>query len=89
MLNVRNILFFNLLWNCLHANDAGKQQGVPKGKRARALQTNQPHCTMAQEGPVIYLDYNATTPIDRDVQQAMLPFLSEHFGNAGLYKYCE
>jgi cysteine desulfurase len=29
----------------------------------------------------IYLDYNATTPIAPSVQQAMLPFLTEHFGN--------
>lgn len=29
----------------------------------------------------IYLDYNATTPIDPRVLEAMLPFLQEHFGN--------
>lgn len=29
----------------------------------------------------IYLDYNATTPIAPSVQEAMQPFLSEHFGN--------
>ncbi|MGE3803741.1 MAG: cysteine desulfurase family protein [Gemmataceae bacterium] len=29
----------------------------------------------------IYLDYNATTPIDPAVVDAMLPFLREHFGN--------
>lgn len=29
----------------------------------------------------IYLDYNATTPIDREVAGAMAPFLYEHFGN--------
>lgn len=29
----------------------------------------------------IYLDYNATTPIDPAVVTAMLPFLREHFGN--------
>ncbi len=29
----------------------------------------------------IYLDYNATTPIDPEVADAMLPFLKEHFGN--------
>jgi len=29
----------------------------------------------------IYLDYNATTPIDRDVVDAMLPYLHTHFGN--------
>jgi cysteine desulfurase len=29
----------------------------------------------------IYLDYNATTPLDPAVIDAMLPFLREHFGN--------
>ncbi|KPL08118.1 cysteine desulfurase [bacterium SM23_57] len=29
----------------------------------------------------IYLDYNATTPIDPEVAKAMIPFLFEHFGN--------
>src|SRR5207253_11509317 len=29
----------------------------------------------------IYLDYNATTPIDPAVVEAMLPYLQEHFGN--------
>jgi len=29
----------------------------------------------------IYLDYNATTPIDPAVRNAMLPYLEEHFGN--------
>lgn len=31
-------------------------------------------------GP-IYLDYNATTPIDPAVRQAILPYLADHFGN--------
>ena len=29
----------------------------------------------------IYLDYNATTPVDRDVVQAMQPYLEKYFGN--------
>lgn len=29
----------------------------------------------------IYLDYNATTPVDPVVVEAMLPYLSTHFGN--------
>jgi cysteine desulfurase len=33
-----------------------------------------------QNGP-IYLDYNATTPVDPAVVDTMLPYLSHHFGN--------
>ena len=29
----------------------------------------------------VYLDSNATTPIDPAVLEAMLPYLTEHFGN--------
>ena len=29
----------------------------------------------------VYLDYNATTPVDPEVFQAMEPFLRDHFGN--------
>ena len=29
----------------------------------------------------IYLDYNATTPIAREVAETMTPYLYEHFGN--------
>ncbi len=29
----------------------------------------------------VYLDYNATTPVDPEVRDAMMPFLSEEFGN--------
>ena len=31
--------------------------------------------------PRIYLDYNASTPIDPAVAAAMRPFLEDHFGN--------
>lgn len=38
---------------------------------------------MAEQPTVktIYLDYNATTPCAREVQEAMLPFLAEYYGN--------
>ena len=31
--------------------------------------------------PPVYLDYSATTPVDERVVQAMLPWLTQHFGN--------
>lgn len=35
----------------------------------------------------IYLDYNATTPIDPRVAEAMLPYINEHFGNPSSSHY--
>lgn len=35
----------------------------------------------------VYLDYNATTPIDPTVAEAMLPFIQQHFGNPSSSHY--
>ncbi|TME47695.1 MAG: aminotransferase class V-fold PLP-dependent enzyme, partial [Chloroflexi bacterium] len=32
--------------------------------------------------PVVYLDHSATTPLDPEVLQAMMPYLTDEFGNA-------
>ncbi|PZO15012.1 MAG: IscS subfamily cysteine desulfurase [Leptolyngbya foveolarum] len=34
-----------------------------------------------REQPLIYLDHNATTPVEPQVVEAMLPFFSQYFGN--------
>lgn len=37
---------------------------------------------------MIYLDHNATTPLNERVLEAMLPFLTRHYGNpSSLYRY--
>ena len=36
---------------------------------------------------LVYLDYNATTPIDLEVIDVMTPFLKEHFGNPSSSHY--
>ena len=37
---------------------------------------------------MIYIDYNATTPIDKEVAKEMKPFLQKHFGNpSSSYQY--
>lgn len=41
---------------------------------------------MSSKAP-IYLDYNATTPVDSEVIQAMEPFFREHFGNPSSSHY--
>lgn len=37
--------------------------------------------------PPVYLDYNATTPVDPEVIEAMEPFFREHFGNPSSSHY--
>ena len=48
---------------------------TPNAKAARSSET------LPNMQPPIYLDYNATTPVDERVLTRMLPFFSERFGN--------
>jgi cysteine desulfurase len=38
-------------------------------------------------GSLIYLDYNATTPVDPEVAEAIWPFINAHFGNPSSQQY--
>jgi hypothetical protein len=48
-------------------------------KGTRTVTETGTHPGLAQHS--IYLDYNATTPVDPRVVDAMLPYLTQHFGN--------
>jgi len=57
---------------------------VWKGRFLSPLFVSSFRCKMSQNGPMprtIFFDYNATTPLDPAVREAMLPFLSEIWGN--------
>lgn len=47
----------------------------------RSVQASRPTRTFAGTMQMIYLDHNATTPVRPEVLEAMLPYLSTHFGN--------
>jgi cysteine desulfurase len=45
------------------------------------MRNTERHLGDMDSSKVIYLDYNATTPMDAEVVKAMQPYLTDHFGN--------
>jgi cysteine desulfurase len=57
----------------------GQSSTEPRRPESTAASSPPPHPGL--EGGPVYLDYNATTPVDPRVAEAMRPYLVEHFGN--------
>jgi len=57
----------------------------PRGPRARVPEDDEAtaEAVARPKRPrrLVYLDHNATTPVDPEVRRAMLPFLDDHYGN--------
>jgi len=60
---------------------SGRGERSDFGQRSRAAPLQISNLTSAIINPLIYLDYNATTPLAPEARAAMLPYLTEHYGN--------
>src|SRR5262245_63473399 len=67
----------------LHAPGAGRARAAPEAPLPGASATTKGEALTPRDTRMqpIYLDYNATTPIDPAVLEAMLPYLRAEFGN--------
>jgi cysteine desulfurase len=55
---------------------------IPPNARSAAFSMHASIGVPLPSSKLIYLDYNGTTPVYPEVKEAMLPYLSEQFGNA-------
>src|SRR6266545_2413063 len=56
-------------------------RGHPSCRETRSQQEQEQDERMIADDEIVYLDNNATTPLDPAVIEEMLPFLMEHYGN--------
>lgn len=70
-----------LLCDLVRVSEGGKAMSVDSGEYG-LTEEMEAREEMSSEGrPRIYLDHNATTPLDAEVREAMLQFMDKGFGN--------
>ena len=81
-----HVLMFFAFYATLNTSRVHRKSNfaVWKGLFLSPLFVSSFRCKMSQNGPMprtIFFDYNATTPLDPAVREAMLPFWGEIWGN--------
>jgi cysteine desulfurase NifS len=74
-------IYKTLLCQVVRAEEGAKPEAGFEGEESDICELRSVRVNSAEPGRKVYLDHNATTPVDPEVLEAMLPFLRQEWGN--------